>query len=59
MNLEDCLDINIKEEVKFVDTAENVEPDFSELYHETRVKTKKKKRRKEIEESDEKMVVIQ
>ena len=59
MNLEDCLDINIKEEVKFVDTAENLEPAFTELYHDTRAKTKKKKKRRDIEESDEQLVVIQ
>lgn len=57
--LEDCLDINIKEEVKFVDTVENIEPVLSELYNEKREKTRKKKKRKEIEEYDEQLVVIQ
>lgn len=58
INLEDCLHINIKEEV-FVDTIVRIDPVFSKLHEETRIKTKKKKIRKGIEESDEQLVVIQ
>lgn len=57
--LEDCLDINIKEEVKFVDTAVYIEPVYGELHNEKSVNTKTKKKRKEIEEYDDQLVVIQ